>query len=361
MPDPTIWSISPHTAAKHRILRHYLGAWFPILRGHSQEIVVDGFAGPGVYAGGEPGSPIVALSTALNHIRDLSLSRLDFIFIEERSDRYTRLIEEVASLGDLPPNFHVQIRPGKFADEIEGALAEAHAQPNTPMFIMLDPMGPSGMPMRIVSELARRRYVDLLVSFMYGSMGRWLEQPNYHGPMTELFGDEGWRPATELQGERRRAYLHDGYRDRLKGKGFTKVGSFEMLDRGNSTEYYLMFGAHDIKALEAIKAAMWKVDPNGGQQFADREHESLALQPLLIQPEPDGDALRRELRDHFRGTSATIEAVEEFVLESTNFRQTHVRKYALQPLEKAGLIMVETSGQRRAGTYPPGSRITFKP
>ena len=241
MPDDTIWSISPHTAAKHRILRHYLGAWFPILRGHSQEIVVDGFAGPGVYAGGEPGSPVVALTTALNHVRDLSHSRIDFIFIEERPDRHARLTEELAALGQLPPNFHVQKRLGRFADEIEGALAEAHAQRNTPMFVMLDPMGPGGMPMRIVSDLAQRRYVDLLVSFMYGSMGRWLEQQNYRKPMTDLFGDEGWRPATELQGETRRAFLHDGYRDRLRAKGFTRVGSFEMLDAGNSTEYYLMF------------------------------------------------------------------------------------------------------------------------
>lgn len=361
MPEDSVWPIRPHTAAKHRILRHYLGAWFPILRGHTHEIVVDGFAGPGIYSGGEPGSPIVALRTALNHTQDLSRSRLDFIFIEERADRHASLEAQVAALGPLPPNFHVQIRRGKFAQQFEGALAEAGAQTNTPMFVMLDPMGPSGMPMRLVADLARRRYVDLLVSFMYGSMGRWLEERNYSEPMTDLFGDDGWRHAIELQGEGRRVFLHDGYRERLRVKGFSKVGSFEMLDQGNSTEYYLMFGAHDIKALQVIKAAMWKVDPDGGRQFADREHDRLELQPLLLPQEPNGDDLRRRVLSEFRGLSKLVEEVEEFVLESTNFRETHVRTYALKPLEKAGLISVKTDGKRRAGSYPSGSLIIFKP
>lgn len=55
VPKETIWPLDPHTLAKHEILRRYLEAWFPIVGRYSHRIVyIDGFAGPGRYAGGEP-------------------------------------------------------------------------------------------------------------------------------------------------------------------------------------------------------------------------------------------------------------------------------------------------------------------
>ena len=68
MPRTTLWPLEPHTEAKHRLLQRYLGAWFPILSRSSGRIVFfDGFAGPGEFEGGEPGSPILALQTLLDH------------------------------------------------------------------------------------------------------------------------------------------------------------------------------------------------------------------------------------------------------------------------------------------------------
>jgi three-Cys-motif partner protein len=79
----TIWSLQPHTGAKHFIFRRHLEAWFPKLSwtGHVQ--VIDGFAGPGEYTGGEPGSPLIALNVARTHRSDLSNCQIDFVFVEE--------------------------------------------------------------------------------------------------------------------------------------------------------------------------------------------------------------------------------------------------------------------------------------
>jgi three-Cys-motif partner protein len=266
MPEETLWAIQPHTAAKHAIVRRHLGAWYPKLAWTGHEVVVDGFAGPGEYIGGEPGSPIVALQTALEHTHNLSGCRLDFIFIEERIDRHLHLVDVIGRLGALPPNVHVQVIHGEFEFEVEKALADVKSTSETPVFLMVDPFGPSGLPYKLIRSLARRRRVDLLLSFMYGTMTRWLDQPNYERPMTELFGDETWREAVNLEGEARRAYLHRRYQEVLRSGGFSKVGSFELLDGGNATEYYLMFAGHHIEALRAIKAAMWAVDPEGGQR-----------------------------------------------------------------------------------------------
>lgn len=70
MPKPreTVWTLEDHTLAKHRILRGYLEAWLPIMGSWCPRLVlVDGFAGPGIYKKGEPGSPIVMLNAYLKH------------------------------------------------------------------------------------------------------------------------------------------------------------------------------------------------------------------------------------------------------------------------------------------------------
>ena len=67
---PTVWERPAHTKAKHDILVKYLQAWFGIM-GSSQYVtragVIDGFAGPGVYINGEPGSPMLVVDALLDH------------------------------------------------------------------------------------------------------------------------------------------------------------------------------------------------------------------------------------------------------------------------------------------------------
>ena len=65
----TLGPIQPHTEAKHDILRYHMGAWFPILGRSSSGPLqyIDGFAGPGEYGLGEPGSPIIALHLVQTH------------------------------------------------------------------------------------------------------------------------------------------------------------------------------------------------------------------------------------------------------------------------------------------------------
>src|SRR6266511_1485372 len=102
IPD-TRWSIPEHTRAKHIILRRYLDAWFPIMATQSQRLVyIDGFAGPGRYADGDDGSPIIALKAALAQPR-LQATELVFLFIELDPVRKANLDEEVTRLG-LPAN-----------------------------------------------------------------------------------------------------------------------------------------------------------------------------------------------------------------------------------------------------------------
>jgi three-Cys-motif partner protein len=111
-PIETVWQIEDHTKAKHRILRGYLDAWLPIMSTHNGRLVyIDGFAGPGVYAGGEPGSPIIALNAFLEHThRHRITAELVYAFIEENENRVNQLKKEVDKLrSQLPANVKVEL------------------------------------------------------------------------------------------------------------------------------------------------------------------------------------------------------------------------------------------------------------
>ena len=91
----TIWDAEPHTLAKHKILTSYLQAWAPIFSRYLASVgntgkrllFVDGFAGPGIYANGYDGSPILSLNAILDHTEELPVP-LRFVFIEEDQSRY---------------------------------------------------------------------------------------------------------------------------------------------------------------------------------------------------------------------------------------------------------------------------------
>src|SRR5580658_7644998 len=121
VPTDTLWKLEPHTGAKHQILGRYLDAWFPILGKFNRKLVyIDGFAGPGCYLDGEPGSPIVALQSALRY-KDTLSGEPEFWFIEERQDRVAQLQEEISHL-TIPKNFIVKPECGTFAEKFKAAL-----------------------------------------------------------------------------------------------------------------------------------------------------------------------------------------------------------------------------------------------
>lgn len=100
-PKETFWTRDAHTEGKHLVLEHYLNAWFPIMgTTNARVLFVDGFAGPGEYAGGEQGSPVIV------HFHLFAGSRLKYsIFFGTRhtkgSDRMKKAIWKVAPWGDF--------------------------------------------------------------------------------------------------------------------------------------------------------------------------------------------------------------------------------------------------------------------
>jgi hypothetical protein len=139
-----------------------------------------------------------------------------------------------------------------------------------------------------------------------------------------LFGCSDWREAAELQDSlRRKVFIHDLYMKQLTSNAcIDYVRSFEMMNGGNRTDYFLFFGTKNLEGLKKMKAAMWKADEAGGFQFSDTTD---VTQALLFQPTPNYDDLKERLVRNFKGKKVSVDELEKFVIVETPYRETHYK------------------------------------
>lgn len=354
--DPVVWGAEPHTLTKHNVYRHYLSKWMPIMI-HSWKgdiTYAEGFAGPGIYKGGEPGSPVIALNTLL---RDPALRTkahdLRFLFVEQDKRRATRLSEQLAlaarpvALENLDRyGIDLAVEAGDYDPTLVEVLSKHNAW-GRPMLVVLDTFG-GGVTLDIVRRIAKNPSSEVIITFEPHALARFATAQNVgHGDA--VFGDPGWRqvatqpPATKTQWVIRR------YREVLHDAGFPFVLTFELVGRtGHSL--FLVFGTTHVRGLQKMKEAMWEVDPIEGVRYRDPADPNQQL--LDIELEPHTEPLRRELVRHLRevpGSSASVGDLRRFALYQTVYKESQV-KPVLDKLVEIGLVVGDGScGQVRLG------------
>jgi three-Cys-motif partner protein len=360
VPTETIWKLEPHTGAKHRILRSYLGAWFPILATKNERIVyLDGFSGPGRYLGGEPGSPIVALQSAVDHTAKLT-AEVVFFFIEEDPRRADHLESEIADL-HLPSNFHVSVERGRFADRFGETLdtIDRTGLRLAPTFALIDPFGFAGLPYTLIKRLLSHAKCEVLITFMVDSINRWLTHPSE--PITahivETFGTD--EAISVAQGTDRINALKDLYFRQLK-KIAKFVRYFEMCDGDGRVVYYLFFASNNPLGHLRMKEAMWRVDPLGDFTFSDSTDP---YQHVLF-AEPHAEDLANKIVSTFKGKSKVpVSRIKIFVNDQTAYLPKHMSE-ALRQLEAETKVSVEPlkigGAKRRGVTFPDDVLVSFK-
>ncbi|MFN0242348.1 MAG: three-Cys-motif partner protein TcmP [Planctomycetota bacterium] len=358
-PKTTTWELEPHTRAKHAILRRYLEAWTPILSlgGFPRFMYVDGFAGPGQYVGGHDGSPIIALKAALGQQNRIAAS-IDYFFIERDRDR-ADFLERLLPALNLPKRFEPAVFGGLSFERVfisEIRPRRGRQEQRTPLFAFLDPFGWTGIPFDIVSELASAPSAEVLVTFMYEEINRFLGHPDQPENLDSFFGTTEWRSALGLEGLARRKRLRDLYAAQLK-RCARFVRTFEMRNERDSTDYYLFFATNSAKGLEKMKEAMWRVDSSGEFVFSDATNSD---QHVLFAS--DHRELPELIAQQFAGRTVRVAEVAQFVLEETAYPRNFFKR-ALKSLETAPppkMEPVDAPPGRRRGTFPDeGLSIRF--
>jgi three-Cys-motif partner protein len=362
-PKKTVWKLDRHSAAKHYLLRRYLQAWLPIMSSWQGRLVlIDGFAGPGVYEAGQPGSPIIMLNAYLDHdARDRIDSELIFVFIEQDKRRAAKLEHEIEKLGKLPKNVKVQVIPDSYENAFSGVLddVEQRGAKLAPTFAFLDPFGYSDAPMTLTGRFLRFDRCEVLIYVPIRTVNRWLRREGQENAMTLLFGTKNWANAVAIEdGQERIRFLHDLFYEQLKRDcGLAYVRSFEIVTAARNSGYHLFFGTNHELGLLKMKERMWDVDPVRGRRFKD---STSAQAIVLFEPEPDLDPLRDALRARFGESPFTIDDAERFALIETPYLPRHLKKPIFKPLEAEGkLEVVKAKERRRRGTFPSGTVLRF--
>ena len=359
---PTIWKLEDHTVAKHQILEEYLKAWFPILGSRFGRIVyIDGFAGPGIYVGGEDGSPVIAIRTASEHPLIKPTTEVRFLFIEKDAKRVEILNKVLATnFPKLPSNIVYTIHRSEFVDSVKSILdwSEKQNAKLAPTFAFVDPFGYSDFPMNVISRLLSYERCELLITFMSGSVNRFLD-PDHEKAVDSLYGITEWREAkNEKDTDKRLKFLLTLYENQLKTAGASFVKTFQMTGRNNQVSYDLVFCTKHWKGLEVMKKAMLKVDSRGMYKFSDR----LGLGQTFFHDIHDGSNWIPEVAElvyqKFKGKIVSENDVHKFVITDTN----HIyKKDILKYLEKQSptKILNVTNRKNKSLSYPDGCLIQF--
>lgn len=363
-PKSTIWELEPHTSAKHEILRRYLQAWAPILsQGRFPHLViVDGFAGPGRYSKGEEGSPLIAIKAVTEQPRPIS-AKVDYHFIELDNRRAEHLDSEIAAL-TTPASITTAIHAGQsFQDafpEVWRLYDPKPGRSRPPTFVFIDPFG-FKIPFSYVKEVLRAPSCEVLITFMFEEINRFLAQEQQPDNFDELFGCRDWREGIDIkEPPLRLKFLHDLYARQLNEAGGARfVRSFAMRNKRNTMDYFLFFATNHELGLKKMKEAMWRVDETGAYTFSDATDPN---QSVLFTPEPDRQLLGRLILQGFAGKDTTVKEVEEFVVCGTAFRETHYKK-VLKELENAGHVAaIDPPARRRRGQFgDPDMKLRFRP
>lgn len=373
MPDdlPTIWPAKPHTLAKHAILKAYLDGWFPILsrqarkvKHGSQEILfIDGFAGPGEYKKGEPGSPVIALRAALQHSVAFPVP-VRFLFIEQRDDRCRHLNQVLKRYSEqIRDSENVslsRLRQGDCDIVLETMLDEREQRGVRfgPALAFLDQFGYSAVSMRLIRRILAYPQCEVFSYLDYKGMNRWIEDPAKAVGFTRTYGSDEWREAIPLPEKERRKVLLDKYQQALRKHANAKyVYSFEMFDKDGQLLYWLTFCTHNLRGLEVMKNAMWKVDKTGQFRFSDKDHPG---QVNFLNDMFTEQWLAEELSANLAGKTMTVAEVREYVLKET---PCYKFKKALRILETEaypGLQVIKKPANRRRGQFAQEEEIVVR-
>ena len=362
-PHDTVWTLEPHTAAKHELLRHYLKAWFPILARHSRRVVfLDGFAGPGIYEGGQSGSPVIAINTLLGHSHFPKLNQCEFVFlfVEKDSERLACLKIELSQLHPLPINVRVEAVQGDFQEVIEQMLEDLSDQEATlvPTLAFIDPFGFSGVPMDIIRRFLSAPKCELIMILMIDHLNRFKSHIPVRSRFETLYGTKSFHDVEAA--DNAVPVLVDKYKSQLKRvAGFSYTLDFQMKRTDGHNAYYIVYATRDIAGVNKFKDAMWKIDPVRGQEFSDLHWNQM---PLFAGSNVDTTVLKQQLNKNFSGKTVSIEEVVEYVLLETSHKKSHIMRFTLAPMEQARHIsVVDAPEGRRVGTFPSGTKISFQP
>ena len=251
---------------------------------------------------GELGSPLVALTTLLEHKareRLLQNSKFSFFFIEKDDDNLRQLRDEIESLRKLPKGIDVQAMAGDFTERLEEVLSFLRDRQSriAPSFVFVDPYGFS-LPGSLLRNVMKAGPVELFINVIWRELDMAVAQAKQElsssaalaKTLDIVFAGLDWRVRiNSTDFDMRANQAVDLFREMVGARWATHI---RMLADNQVTRYLLLHLTNHDDGRDLMKDCMWKVCPDGG--FYARKSENIS-QEYLILPTADLQPLRNKV------------------------------------------------------------------
>ena len=304
-------------------------------------LFVDGFAGPGEYSTGEPGSPFVALNAVLDHTGSFP-KPVRFKFIENDDERYQHLCGKLAAENArIAGSARVRVDApvlGECEPEVRRLIAARNAAraPLGPALFFFDQFGYSQVSMSLLAEIMKHDQCEVFSYLNCQRLVPYLTDPTKSQPITDAYGRESWRAAIPLSGQARQDCLISEYKNSIREIAKAPFPwSFAMFSNKGQLLHWLVFSTKNLSGLENMKRAMWRADKNGGFRFSDRDNPD--QQTFFTEMDTDtwhADELARRLS----GRVMTEAEMRLFVLTQTPFYKFKNAVRLLRRLQRASPV-----------------------
>lgn len=230
----------------------------------------------------------------------------------------------------------------------------------------MDPFGFSHTSLNLFKDFLENDKTEILFNFMYEEINRFITSDHSNklkDTYLNLFGansldklKDGIKK-TRTANERKELII-GYYCEQLLEKTNTEyILKFEFKRKQNRTKMFLVYATKNLKGLETMKKAMWKVDPTGTFLYSEKNIDDAMQLKFLLEGESLSEdehlnLLASQIFDEFAGkTNITLSNIECFVLTQTN--------YPLGGYYKKSLKLLEIKEKIRCTRIPKAKKYTY--
>ena len=390
-------TLQDHSEVKLSILRKYTEARIRKIclnpYGENKCLMVDGFAGAGIYNDSKKGSPLILVEVAKEFVNqsrqhpNWKKPEIKIILNEYKKETYEKLKTNLVKIGFFE-NENIQFSSAEifssddydnieiicFKLTFEKLISSVLYVPGfslIPSFCFVDPFGFSTTPFGLIQKYLENNNAEIFFNFMYEETNRFINHPETN-IRSKIASNFGLPSLEELQSkinakkpiERKKIIVETYEKQILENTQALFIRNFDV-KKNNKTKMILFHMTKNLHGLKLMKDIMWKHDDTGTFTYYGKQKEFVQLSfDDILNNKSDKqchvERLAEIIKSRFEGYSnISIEIMEEFVALSTIYPCSGFLKNALKILEKNG-DLYDIKGRKKALSYPPQSHMNFK-
>lgn len=258
----------PWSVIKDQVLGSYITPYMAKVNKLGKKILlIDGFAGPGVFEDGKAGSPMILCAAA----EKFANNNYQAIFVNKKLEFHTKLRNVLEKAGYNKSTLTV------LGDTLEILPTLPALLSDQTVFLYLDPFGPTGSPFSLIEPFLRRNTnysTEIVIMMHMPAMHRFASwkavnegrenedqiQKNLQ-KMNETFGDENWKSImwrSDISAEEKEFALIKSYQNKLSTY-LPYTGSCPVREGYNTRiKYFIVFASRHPHAMVLMHDAMMR-------------------------------------------------------------------------------------------------------